>query len=161
MRIYIKKSCINIISKTKTPDFDEIVNLPRRLGPPPFDDRDLRPMAETAPATALNIDEIPFSDLLLLLLSPEEAAATALNSDLDGRRRRLLATVWAALGRGGTGLLAVAGVPRAAALRRRLLPLARRLALMDHPSRAHLLKVTNPSGLPSLRLPPPSSSFPY
>ncbi|KAM3399753.1 hypothetical protein ACQJBY_004907 [Aegilops geniculata] len=93
-------------------------------------------MAETAPATALDIDEIPFADLLLLLLSPEAAAA----SDDDGRRRRLLATVWAALGPGGAGLLAVSGVPRAVALRRRLLPLARRLALMDHPSRAHLLK---------------------
>jgi hypothetical protein len=104
-------------------------------------------MAETAPATALDIDEIPFSDLLLLL-SPE-AAATGVDADDDGRRCRLLATVWAALGRGGTGLLAIAGVPRAAALRRGILPLARRLALMDHPSRAHLLKVTNPSGIPS------------
>ncbi|KAF6981935.1 hypothetical protein CFC21_000381 [Triticum aestivum] len=93
-------------------------------------------MAETVPATALDIDEIPFADLLLLLLSPEAAAA----GDADGRRRRLLATVWAALGPGGTGLLAVSGVPRAANLRRRLLPLARRLAIMDHPSRAHLLK---------------------
>ncbi|CAM0958422.1 unnamed protein product [Alopecurus aequalis] len=92
-------------------------------------------MAETAPATALDIDEIPFSGLLLL--SPETSGDDA---EDDGRRRRLLATVWAALGRGGTGLLAVAGVPRAASLRRRLLPLARRLALMDHPSRTHLLK---------------------
>ncbi|KAM0877102.1 hypothetical protein ACQ4PT_035747 [Festuca glaucescens] len=95
-------------------------------------------MAETVPATPLDIDEIPFSDLLLLL-SPE-AAATAGNSDVDGRRRHLLSTVWAALGRGGTGLLAVAGVPRAVDLRRRLLPLARRLALMNHASRTHLLK---------------------
>ncbi|XP_047093181.1 uncharacterized protein LOC124705521 [Lolium rigidum] len=93
-------------------------------------------MALTAPATTLDIDEIAFSDLFLL--SPE-ASATA-DADDDGRRRRLLATVWAALGRGGTGLLAVAGVPRAAALRRRLLPLARRLALMEHASRANLLK---------------------
>ncbi|KAF6987373.1 hypothetical protein CFC21_005027 [Triticum aestivum] len=93
-------------------------------------------MAETAPATPLDIHEIPFADLLLLLLSPEAAAA----GDADGRRRRLLATVWAALGPGGAGLLAVSGVPRAAALRRRLLPLARRLALMDNPSRARLLK---------------------
>ncbi|EMS59945.1 hypothetical protein TRIUR3_06163 [Triticum urartu] len=34
-------------------------------------------MAETVPATALDIDEIPFADLLLLLLSPEAAAARA------------------------------------------------------------------------------------
>ncbi|KAL6870746.1 hypothetical protein ACP4OV_014594 [Aristida adscensionis] len=87
-----------------------------------------------AAAAALDIAEIPFSDLALLL-SPEEAAAT------DGDRlRRVLATVGAELGRGGPGLLAVAGVPRAGALRRRLLPLARRLALMDHPTRALLLK---------------------
>uniref|UniRef100_N1R537 Isopenicillin N synthase-like Fe(2+) 2OG dioxygenase domain-containing protein n=1 Tax=Aegilops tauschii TaxID=37682 RepID=N1R537_AEGTA len=70
-------------------------------------------MAETAPATALDIDEIPFADLLLLLLSPEAAAAGD-DSDTDGRRRRLLATVWAALGPGGAGLLAVAGPPSAA-----------------------------------------------
>ncbi|XP_010231833.1 LOW QUALITY PROTEIN: uncharacterized protein LOC100846605 [Brachypodium distachyon] len=92
-------------------------------------------MAGTAQATALDIYEVPFSDLHLLL-SPEAVAG----DDDEGRRRRLLDTVGAALGRGGTGLLAVAGVPRAAALRRRILPLARRLALMDHPSRAHLLK---------------------
>ncbi|KAI5021025.1 hypothetical protein ZWY2020_054435 [Hordeum vulgare] len=101
-------------------------------------------MAETAPATTLDIDDIPFADLLLILLPPEEAAAASGDHDddeaEDGRRRRLLATVWAALGPGGAGLLAVSGVPRAASLRRRLLPLARRLALMDHPSRAHLLK---------------------
>uniref|UniRef100_A0ACD5W3F2 Uncharacterized protein n=1 Tax=Avena sativa TaxID=4498 RepID=A0ACD5W3F2_AVESA len=97
-------------------------------------------MGLTAPATALDIDETPFSDLLLLL-SPEVAAAAGDDAnDNDRRRRRLLSTIWAALGRGGTGLLAVVGVPRAAALRRRILPLARRLALMDHPSRAHILK---------------------
>ena len=110
-------------------------------------------MAETAPAMALDIDEIPFSDLILIL-SPEPSVAAGDDADDDGRRRRLLATVWAALGRGGTGLLAISGVPRAAALRRRLLPLARRLALMDHPSRARLLKVTDkPSPLSVFLLP--------
>lgn len=88
-------------------------------------------MEETAVTTPLDIDELPFSDLLLLL-SPEAPD--------DNRRRRLLDTVGTALGRGGSGLLAVSDVPRAGALRRRLLPLARRLALMDHPSRAQLLK---------------------
>uniref|UniRef100_A0A0D9XIJ2 Isopenicillin N synthase-like Fe(2+) 2OG dioxygenase domain-containing protein n=1 Tax=Leersia perrieri TaxID=77586 RepID=A0A0D9XIJ2_9ORYZ len=89
-------------------------------------------MAETAPATALDIAELPFSDLLLLI-SPDLP-------DDDGRRGRLLATVVTSLGRGGSGLLAITGVPRAAALRRRLLPLARRLAVMDHASRSQILK---------------------
>ncbi|KAL6623051.1 hypothetical protein ACP70R_032930 [Stipagrostis hirtigluma subsp. patula] len=87
-------------------------------------------MAKTAAATALDIAEISFSDLTLLL-SPETTD--------DDRRRRVLATVGTELGRGGSGLLAIADVPRAGALRRRLLPLARRLALMDHPTRALLL----------------------
>lgn len=90
-------------------------------------------MAETALATALDIAELPFSDLLLLI-SPDLPD--------DGRRGRLLTTVATSLGRGGSGLLAITNVPLAAALRRRLLPLARRLAVMDHPSRSQLLKVT-------------------
>uniref|UniRef100_A0A0A9GM59 Isopenicillin N synthase-like Fe(2+) 2OG dioxygenase domain-containing protein n=1 Tax=Arundo donax TaxID=35708 RepID=A0A0A9GM59_ARUDO len=89
-------------------------------------------MAKTAAATALDIAEISFSDLTLLL--------SLETSDDDDRRRRVLATVGTELGRGGSGLLAVAGVPRTGILRRRLLPLARRLALMDHPTRAQLLK---------------------
>ncbi|XP_062201512.1 uncharacterized protein LOC133904050 [Phragmites australis] len=89
-------------------------------------------MAKTAAATALDIAEISFSDLTVLLLPK--------TPDDDDRRRRVLATVGTELGRGGSGLLAIAGVPRAGALRRRLLPLARRLALMDHPTRAQLLK---------------------
>ncbi|KAG8088235.1 hypothetical protein GUJ93_ZPchr0010g9002 [Zizania palustris] len=81
--------------------------------------------------TVLDIAELPFSDLLLLILpDPPD----------DDRRCRLLATVATALGRGGTGLLSISDVPRAGALRGRLLPLARRLALMDHPSRSQLLK---------------------
>ncbi|BAT10269.1 uncharacterized protein [Oryza sativa Japonica Group] len=88
-------------------------------------------MAKTALATALDIAELPFSDLLLLI-SPDLPD--------DGRRGRLLTTVATSLGRGGSGLLAITNVPLAAALRRRLLPLARRLAVMDHPSRSQLLK---------------------
>ncbi|WVZ91184.1 hypothetical protein U9M48_037388 [Paspalum notatum var. saurae] len=89
-------------------------------------------MAKMAAAAALDVAVLPFSDLALLL-SPKTPAD-------DSRRTRVLDTVAAELGRGGSGLLAVAGVPRAGALRRRLLPLARRLALMDHPARSQLLK---------------------
>ncbi|XP_066335099.1 uncharacterized protein [Miscanthus floridulus] len=85
-----------------------------------------------AAATTLDIAELPFSDLVVLL-SPETPAD-------DGRFRRVVDAVATELGRGGSGLLAIAGVPRVGALRRRLLPLARRLALMDHPIRSQLLK---------------------
>ncbi|TVU30743.1 hypothetical protein EJB05_22380, partial [Eragrostis curvula] len=88
-------------------------------------------MSKTAATTPLDIAEVPFSDLILLL-SPEAPD--------DDRLRRVLAIVSTELGRGGSGLLAIADVPSAGALRRRLLPLARRLALMDHTTRTQLLK---------------------
>jgi hypothetical protein len=99
--------------------------------------------AAAATATALDIAELPFSDLVVLL-SPDTPAD-------DGRCRRVVDTVATELGRGGSGLLSIAGVPRVGALRRRLLPLARRLALMDHPIRSQLLKVTLPLPFPSSR----------
>ncbi|CAN6239979.1 unnamed protein product [Urochloa humidicola] len=89
-------------------------------------------MAKTVAATVLDIAELSFSDLVLLQ-SPETPAD-------DSRRRRVLDTVATELGRGGSGLLAIAEVPRVGALRRRLLPLSRRLALMDHPTRSQILK---------------------
>ncbi|PUZ39725.1 hypothetical protein GQ55_9G359400 [Panicum hallii var. hallii] len=89
-------------------------------------------MAKTVAATVLDITEISFSDLVLLQ-SPEMPAD-------DHRRRRVLDTIATELGRGGSGLLAIAEVPRMGALRRRLLPLSRRLALMDHPTRSQILK---------------------
>ncbi|GJM95616.1 hypothetical protein PR202_ga12378 [Eleusine coracana subsp. coracana] len=88
-------------------------------------------MSKTVAATPLDIAEVSFSDLILLLST---------NAPDEGRFRGVLETVGTELGRGGSGLLAIADVPRAGALRRRLLPLARRLALMDHPTRAQLLK---------------------
>lgn len=86
-----------------------------------------------AATTVLDIAELSFSDLVALL-SPETLAD-------DGRCRRVVDTVATELGRGGSGLLAIDGVPRVGALRRRLLPLARRVALMDHLTRSQLLKV--------------------
>ncbi|PWZ28166.1 hypothetical protein Zm00014a_002896 [Zea mays] len=85
-----------------------------------------------AATTVLDIAELSFSDLVALL-SPETLAD-------DGRCRRVVDTVATELGRGGSGLLAIDGVPRVGALRRRLLPLARRVALMDHLTRSQLLK---------------------
>jgi hypothetical protein len=84
-------------------------------------------------------NEIPFTDLLLLLILPE--AATTLGDD-DGRQL-LLSTVRSMLSRERTGLPAVAGVPHAISLHHPLLPL-----VVDHPSGAYLLKVKNSRRLP-------------
>ncbi|KAG5250564.1 2-oxoglutarate (2OG) and Fe(II)-dependent oxygenase superfamily [Salix suchowensis] len=47
------------------------------------------------------------------------------------------------LGPTGPGLLSITGVPKASILRQRLLPLARKLALLDHDRRKHILKEHN------------------
>jgi hypothetical protein len=89
-------------------------------------------MSETAAATPLDIAEVPFSDLILLL---------SRKAPDDDHLRRALSTVGTEIGHGGSGLLAIADVPRVGTLRRRLLPLARRLALVDHPTCTNVLKV--------------------
>ena len=55
---------------------------------------------------------------------------------------------------GRIGVLVIAGLQQAAVRRRRFLPLVGCLAVIDHSSRAHLLELTNPPGVPSQ-----SSSF--
>ncbi|KAL0435697.1 UNVERIFIED_CONTAM: hypothetical protein Sradi_0277600 [Sesamum radiatum] len=47
------------------------------------------------------------------------------------------------LGRGGPGLLSINGVPEARTLRQTLLPLAQKLALLDHDDRKRILKDHN------------------
>jgi hypothetical protein len=73
-----------------------------------------------------------FSDLFILL---------SRKAPDDDRLHRILATVDTELGHGGSGLLAITDMPRASTLHRRLLPLARRLTLMDHPTLTQVLKV--------------------
>ncbi|KAK1685623.1 hypothetical protein QYE76_046471 [Lolium multiflorum] len=74
--------------------------------------------APTPAAHGMDENEIPFTDLLLLLLSE---AATSLGDD-DGRQL-LLSMVRSTLGREGTGLLAVVAVQHAISLHHPLLPL--------------------------------------
>lgn len=78
--------------------------------------------------------ELHYADLMQLskkALSPEsiEANDSIINSVMEN------------LGPQGPGLLAVTGVPEASNLRRTLLPLARKLALLNNEDRKRLLKV--------------------
>ncbi|XP_072972869.1 uncharacterized protein [Typha angustifolia] len=89
-------------------------------------------------AGTLELFELSFSDLLLLssLASNEISPSTR---DLI-RLQSISAAVMRTLGPSGPGLLSISGIPKAAALRRSLLPLARKLALLGHKDRVRVLK---------------------
>ncbi|XP_038692749.1 uncharacterized protein LOC119990743 [Tripterygium wilfordii] len=91
-------------------------------------------------AEILELYELRYSDLMLL-------AATSVTSStppeelerVEAMRRTMMET----LGHGGPGLLSVTGFPSASRLRRKLLPLARKLALLDFEDRKRILKKHN------------------
>ncbi|XP_039137094.1 uncharacterized protein LOC120274619 [Dioscorea cayenensis subsp. rotundata] len=84
--------------------------------------------------------ELRFADLLLL--SSPSPSPSPFPDDADDlhRLQSLSSAVMRALGPSGPGLLSITAVPRAPALRRALLPLARKLALLDNKDRARILK---------------------
>ena len=90
----------------------------------------------------LELHELHYSDLLLLS-SPSTStnASSSSSSSLDEDLLRKMGSVMEALGPMGPGLLAVTGVPNASKLRSQLLPLARKLALLDRETRKRVLKV--------------------
>ncbi|KAJ8899378.1 hypothetical protein K2173_018352 [Erythroxylum novogranatense] len=92
-------------------------------------------------AEVLELYELTYSDLILLS-SPSNGDESTNNESieeferLETIRRRLMET----LGPKGPGLLSITAVPKASLLRRKLLPLARKLALLDPEQRKPLLK---------------------
>ncbi|CAI0434102.1 unnamed protein product [Linum tenue] len=94
----------------------------------------------------LELYELHYSDLMAMS-SDLTAHPNQLNHDLSTpspeERRRLETvrrSVMETLGPTGSGLLSITGVPNASLLRRRLLPLARKLALLDNDQRKRILK---------------------
>lgn len=82
-----------------------------------------------------------FSELRVdVVETSRESEATAALA-LAKERELLVAEVMASLGPCGAGLLAVRGVPEVDTVRKRLLPLARKLALMPDATRRPVLKV--------------------
>ncbi|CAA7388069.1 unnamed protein product [Spirodela intermedia] len=80
--------------------------------------------------------ELHFADLLLLSCSSPAVSPPPETERLES----VSGGVMAALGPSGPGLLCVTGVPAVPALRRALLPLAQKLALLDGAERARILK---------------------
>ena len=85
--------------------------------------------------------EVRFSDLMLL--SSNKVTSPSFPSEEIERLESIASSVMENLGPSGPGLLTISGVPNASRLRRTLLPLARRLALLDVDDRKRVLKVSS------------------
>nr|GLL33163.1 uncharacterized protein LOC109182845 [Ipomoea trifida] len=83
----------------------------------------------------MELDELRYSDLILL--SSDKAVEST--EDIQ-RLESITRMVMEALGPNGPGLLAITGVPTTSSLRRSLLPLSRKLALLNNEDRKKLLK---------------------
>lgn len=104
----------------------------------------------------LEIYELPYSDLLLLS-SPYDSSSSLQENE---RMESITKSILEALGPNGPGLLAITGVPNSSVLRRALLPLARKLALLNPDHRKRILKDHNLGSDVPLRNPERSvSSF--
>lgn len=87
--------------------------------------------------------EVQYSDLILLSSSSSSGGVSLSLSAAELSRLESISTsIMEALGPSGPGLLAVTGVPNTSTLRRSLLPLARKLALLNPQDRNRILKVT-------------------
>ncbi|XP_030545875.2 uncharacterized protein LOC115751998 [Rhodamnia argentea] len=95
-----------------------------------------RAQAETA--TVMQPYELSYSDLVLLS-SPPSSPSSSSEAELQ-RLDSIRRSVMEALGPAGPGLLCVRDVAEASALRRKLLPLSRRLALLDPERRRRILQ---------------------
>lgn len=89
----------------------------------------------------LHLYELNYSDLLLVSSTDGSSPSPEEFERLESMSKAIME----ALGPMGPGLLSITGVPNAADLRRNLLPLARKLALLDPNHRKLILKVCSTS----------------
>ncbi|CAM9001742.1 unnamed protein product [Rhodiola kirilowii] len=88
----------------------------------------------------LTLFEVQYSDLMLLASDSTLDSSSDLSSAERQRLDSISSTIMKALGPTGPGLLSIAGVPNSSILRRKMLPLARKLALLNHDDRKRILK---------------------
>ncbi|XP_031267065.1 uncharacterized protein LOC116125491 [Pistacia vera] len=93
-----------------------------------------------AEAEILELFELRYSDLKLLASSSSSSSSS--KEDVE-RLETIRANIMESLGPRGPGLLSITGVPKASNLRRNLLPLARKLALLNPDHRKRIFKDHN------------------
>ena len=86
----------------------------------------------------LEIYELRYLDLFLLSTHCHSSSSLQDNERIES----ITKSIFEALGPSGPGLLAITGVPNSSVLRRTLLPLARKLALLNPDDRKRILKVS-------------------
>lgn len=89
-------------------------------------------------AEIMELYELSYSDLILL--SSSSSSSLSCSPDEGERLEMMTRSIMETLGPTGPGLLSITGVPDASVLRRKLLPLARKLALLDPEARKRVLK---------------------
>ncbi|XP_010259132.1 PREDICTED: uncharacterized protein LOC104598657 [Nelumbo nucifera] len=97
---------------------------------------------EVVDAEILDPLEVRFSDLKLLSSSSSRASSSLSSAELE-RLESISRAIMETLGPSGPGFLTISGVPKASELRRILLPLARKLALLSNDDRRRILKDHN------------------
>lgn len=89
----------------------------------------------------LELYQLDYSDLLLLSSTANDASSSSFEQ--IQRLQSITEEVMQNLGPAGPGLIAITSVPGASGLRRSLLPLARKLALLSNDDRKRILKEHN------------------
>jgi hypothetical protein len=91
-------------------------------------------------AEVLELYELHYSDLMRLSSTITPSSLSLAEEERESLKL-ISRDIMEALGPTGPGLLSISGVPDASTLRRDLLPLARRLALLNPDDRKSILKV--------------------
>ncbi|PIA31659.1 hypothetical protein AQUCO_04900158v1 [Aquilegia coerulea] len=100
-------------------------------------------MEDEVDAEILEPFELNFSDLLILsssTMNSSSSSSSSISKEEKERLESITRTIMETLGPTGLGLLTITGVPKASDLRQTLLPLARKLALLNNEDRRRILK---------------------
>ncbi|KAF5208012.1 2-oxoglutarate (2OG) and Fe(II)-dependent oxygenase superfamily protein [Thalictrum thalictroides] len=96
-------------------------------------------MEDEVDAEILEPFELNFSDLVILS-SSTTVSSSLISKEENERLETITRTIMETLGPTGPGLLTINGVPKASELRQTLLPLAKKLALLNNEDRTSILK---------------------
>ena len=118
---------------------NQIIQLHYSFSPPNISDLSLsKTTTMVEECETLELYDLHYSDLMALSSSDHQLPTT---SETTPYLETVMTTIMKNLGPSGPGLLAITGVPKVSGLRQTLLPMARKLALLNSEDRKRVLKV--------------------